>query len=211
MGIYMTREQAHESVKVFRDSHPEIRGYWNDLREAAMEAVRSHTTIRVGHVVFNGAKGLLRVRLPNGRCLHYVRPKVEKLKRTFEKQVPNGTNELGEPVFKTVKETKLVDALSYEGTDQITKKWGRVYTHPGKIVENLVQAVARDVLAEGLRNAKAKGFDIVLHVHDEIVEEVPLDSQLTLEDLIECMARPISWAPGLPLAAAGEVTPFYKK
>lgn len=211
MGIKMTKEQAHESVRVFRDAHPEVVQFWRDLRDAAMECVRNHTTIRVGHVVFNGSKGLMRVRLPNGRCLHYIRPRIDKVKRVFEKKVIDHYDDNGKPVHKIVKETKIVDALSYEGTNQTTKKWERQYTHPGKITENLVQAVARDVLCEGLKNAKAKGFDIVLHVHDEIICEVPLDSHLTLDDLIECMSRDISWAPGLPLAAAGEVSPFYKK
>lgn len=202
MGIEMERSQAHESVRVFRAAYPEVVQFWYALRDAAMECVRDQTTIRVGPVVFNGSTGLMRVRLPNGRCLHYVRPKIERMWRKFKKMQPDGT---------VVEEKKMVDVLTYEGVDQKTKQWGRVTTHPGKITENLVQAIARDVLCEGLKNAKAKGFDIILHCHDEIVCEVPLDSALTLDDLIECMTRPASWAKGLPLAAAGEVTPFYKK
>lgn len=211
MGIKMTREQAHAAIKTFRDAYPEVVRYWYALKDAAFECVANHTTVRVGHVVFNGSPGLMRVRLPSGRCLNYVRPRIDKIRRKFEKAVEIGKDENGEPIYKTVVETKMVDALSYEGLDQTTKKWGRTYTHGGKLTENLVQAVARDVLCEGLKNAKAKGFDIVLHVHDEIVCEVPLDSPLKLEDLIEAMSRPISWAPGLPLKAEGEVTPFYKK
>ena len=211
MGIALTRERAHESVRIFRERRPAIVNFWRDLRDAAMDCVANHTTVRVGHVVFNGTKGLMRVRLPNGRVLNYVRPRIEQVKRTFERTVVVGEDDKGRPVTEVRKETKIVPALSYEGVDQRTKKWGRQFTHPGKITENLVQAVARDVLCEGLVNAKAKGFDIILHVHDEIICEVPLGSHLKLEDLIECMARPISWAPGLPLAAAGEVTPFYKK
>ena len=211
MGVQMTREQAHEAVKTFREAYPEVVNFWRDLRDAAMDCVANHTTVRVGHVVFNGTNGLMRVRLPNGRILNYVRPRIEQVKRTFERTVVVGEDDKGRPVTEVRKETKMVPALSYEGVDQRTKKWGRQFTHPGKITENLVQAVARDVLCEGLVNAKAKGFDIILHVHDEIICEVPLDAPLKLEDLIECMARPISWAPGLPLAAAGEVSPFYKK
>lgn len=211
MGVQMTREQAHEAVKTFREAYPEVVNFWRDLRDAAMDCVANHTTVRVGHIVFNGTKGLMRVRLPNGRVLNYVRPRIEQVKRTFERTVVVGEDDKGRPVTEVRKETKMVPALSYEGVDQRTKKWGRQFTHPGKITENLVQAVARDVLCEGLVNAKAKGFDIILHVHDEIICEVPLDSHLKLEDLIECMACPISWAPGLPLAAAGEVSTFYKK
>lgn len=211
MGIALTQEQAHESVRIFRERRPAIVNFWRDLRDAAMECVANHTTIRVGHVVFNGTKGLMRVRLPNGRVLNYVRPRIEQVKRTFERKKVVGKDANGEPIIKIEKETKTVPALSYEGVDQRTKKWGRQFTHPGKITENLVQAVARDVLCEGMKNAKAMGFEIILHVHDEIICEVPLDSHLTLDDLIECMARPIDWAPGLPLAAAGEVSPFYKK
>jgi DNA polymerase len=202
MGVKMAREQAHESVRVFRSAYPEVVQFWYALRDAAFACVRECTTIRVGRVVFNGTKGLMRVKLPNGRCLNYIAPRIEKKKREFTKTLPDGS---------TVKEVKEMDTLTYMNQNQLTKKWERTATHPGKITENLVQTVARDVLWEGLERATAKGFEVALHVHDEIVCEVPLDSKLTIEDLCSAMADPIDWADGLPLAAEGIISPIYKK
>jgi DNA polymerase len=202
MGIDMSREQAHEAVKVFRAAYPEVVSCWYALKDAAFECVQNHTTIRVGPLVFNGAPGLMRVKLPSGRILNYLRPRIEKKRREFKRLLPDGT---------TITETKLVDVLSYDGTDQVTKQWGRVSTHPGKLMENFVQAIARDILAAGLVEAKRVGFDIVMHVHDEIVAEVPFTSMLTPEDLAKAMSVPLPWAPDLPLKAEAIQTPIYKK
>ncbi|QHJ72792.1 DNA polymerase I family A [Proteus phage P16-2532] len=79
------------------------------------------------------------------------------------------------------------------------------------MIENIVQAIARDVLVNGMFNAEKMGFDIVFHVHDEIITEVDEDDLLGLDDLIDCMAAPIPWAPGLPLGAAGWEGYFYRK
>lgn len=202
MGVKMTREEAHAAVRVFREAYPEVVQGWRNLKEAAFDCVRDRTTIRVGPVVFKGEKGLMRVRLPSGRVLHYLYPRIEDVKRVFKNTLPDGTVQF---------EPRWVPSLSYEGVDQKTKKWGRTHTHGGKLTENLVQAIARDVLAVGLMRAKRKGFDIVLHVHDEIVCEVPNSSKLTIGDLCEAMAAPISWAPDLPLAAEGHISMIYKK
>jgi DNA polymerase len=202
MGIKMTREEAHEAVRVFRESYPEVVQGWANLRDAAFDCVRDRTTIRVGPVIFKGDNGMMRVKLPSGRVLHYLYPRIEEVTREFKRTRADGTVEI---------EKKKVPALSYEGVNQLTKKWGRTYTHGGKLTENLVQAIARDVLAAGLVRATKLGFKIVLHVHDEIVCEVPDGSKLTIDDLCEAMASPISWAPGLPLAAEGAVSHIYKK
>lgn len=202
LGVKMTREEAHESVRVFRESYPEVVQGWANLRDAAFDCVRDRTTIRVGPVVFKGDKGMMRVKLPSGRVLHYLYPRIEEVTREFKKTLADGT---------VIVEKKKVPALSYEGVNQLTKKWGRTFTHGGKLTENLVQAIARDVLAAGLIRAKKMGFNIVLHVHDEIVCEVPDNSKLTIDDLCEAMASPISWAEGLPLAAEGHVSLIYKK
>ena len=202
MGIRMTRDQAHESVRIFRESYPEVVMLWKNLKDAAFECVMHRTTIRVGPVVFNGSPGLMRIKLPNGRILHYLRPRIETVMREFKRKREDGTIEV---------ERKPVAALSYEGVDQKTKKWGRVYTHGGKLTENIVQAIARDVLAEGLTRAKKSGFEIVLHVHDEIVCEVADDSKLTVSTLCDLMSAPMPWAKDLPLAAEGHVSVIYKK
>lgn len=202
MGIDMTRDQAHEAVRVFREAYPEVVQLWYALKDAAFECVQNHSTVRVGAVVFNGAPGLMRVRLPSGRVLHYVKPRIEKKWREFHKTLADGTK---------VVERKLTDVLTYEGVDQKTKKWGRVTTHGGKLTENLVQAIARDVLAAGLMEARRIGFEIVMHVHDEIVAEVPLDSPLKPDDLAAAMSIAPSWAPDLPLKAEAGESVIYKK
>jgi DNA polymerase len=145
---------------------------------------------------------MMRVKLPSGRVLHYLYPRIEEVTREFKKTLADGT---------VIVEKKKVPALSYEGVNQLTKKWGRTFTHGGKLTENLVQAIARDVLAAGMIRATKMGFKIVLHVHDEIVAEVPDNSRLTIEDLCEAMASPMTWAPDLPLAAEGAVSVIYKK
>lgn len=211
MGISMTREQAHESVKVFRAAYPEVVQYWYDVQNAAHECVVNCSTVRVGCLVFNGSPNLMRVRLPSGRDLHYIRPRIEKLRTTFSKQVPDGMNDDGTPRFKTVSEVKLVSALTYEGMHQKTKKWCRLSTHGGKLTENFVQAIARDVLAAGLLKADKIGYDIVLHAHDEIVAETDVDDLLTPDDLAAVMAEPLPWAPGLPLKAVGLASTIYRK
>lgn len=202
MGVKMTRQEAHEAVRVFRSTHVKVVEGWAKLKQAAFDCVRDRTTIRVGPVTFKGEAGIMRVRLPSGRVLHYLYPRIEEVMREFRKELPDGTIAV---------EKKRVPTLTYEGVDQRTKKWGRTSTHGGRLTENLVQAIARDVLAVGLMRATKMGFKTVLHVHDELVCEVPDNSKLTIEDLCNAMASPISWAPDLPLAAEGAVSVVYKK
>ena len=198
--MQMTREQAHEAVKTFREAYPEVVNFWRDLRDAAMDCVANHTTVRVGHVVFNGTKGLMRVRLPNGRVLNYVRPRIEQVKRTFERTVVVGEDDKGQPITEVRKETKMVPALSTRAWISARRSGARWYSSPtpGKITENLVQAVAPRRAMRGLVNAKAKGFDIILHVHDEIICEVPLDSPSSSKTWSSAW-RPINWAPDFRL------------
>jgi len=202
LGVKTTREEAHAAVRIFREAYPKVVQGWANLKQAAFDCVRDRTTIRVGPVTFKGEAGIMRVRLPSGRVLHYLYPRIEDVRREFTKTLADGA---------VVKEVKYVPSLSYEGVDQKTKKWVRLHTHGGRLTENLVQAIARDVLAVGLMRAKKLGFKIILHVHDEIVCEVPDNSKLTIDDLCEAMASPISWAQDLPLAAEGHVSLIYKK
>ena len=96
--------------------------------------------------------------------------------------------------------------------DQTTKQWGNVDTYGGKLVENIIQAIARDLLAQSMLRINGAGFEIVMHVHDEVVCEVPLEvSEQNLKAIEDIMATPINWAEGLTLTADGYLTPFYKK
>ena len=188
MNVEMTQEFAHECVQVYRQSYPEIPSAWRKLEKAAILACQTglpHSTCRVlFHAIPNK---LLYITLPSGRRLSYVRPQLEE------------TTWGGEPSYK----------LSYE--NNILGGWGRTHTFGGKILENIVQAVSRDILAAGMLRAAEAGFSIVMHAHDEIVCCEEIGSPLNGEKLRECMIRPLDWAPDLPLDAEAYQSERYKK
>lgn len=201
MGITMTREQAHDAVQTFRSTYPEVVSFWYNLKDAAFDVVRNGGSVRVGKLVLHGQPSLLRIELPSGRSLHYFKPRIENLQREFRTVLEDGMVKI---------EKKMVQTLTYMGVG-LNKQWQRIPTHAGKICENVTQAVARDVLAEGLKAADKAGFTIIGHVHDEIICEEAIGSPFTAEHLAEVMSRPLPWAVGLPLAAAGETSEVYKK
>ena len=138
---------------------------------------------------------ILRIHLPSGRCLHYLNARVVSMENTGR----DGT-------------TYMKDTILYEGIDQQTKAWGDLKTHGGKIVENVVQAIARDLLVNGMLLADEIGLTIVAHVHDEIITENPdTEDGMGLDDLVWCMSQVPEWAPGLPLTAKGFSGYYYKK
>jgi len=207
MGVFMTQKEAQASVKAFRDLCPEIVGYWKDLEKAARHVIRKGKlagkgqviTEKCGKVTFEYRKPFMVIVLPSGRRLYYMKPYLVK------KNV--------EYVDKRTGEVKTFESeqICYYG-NLTGKKWGVNYTHGGKLVENIVQAIARDVLLEGLKKAHADGFKIPFHVHDEIITEVDIDDEeRNLDRLKAHMAAPIAWAPGLPLGAAGWEGYFYRK
>ena len=123
--------------------------------------------------------------LPSGRSLAYIRPRI-KIDERFNK-----------------------DKLTYEGVE-LGNKWDRISTYGGKLTENIIQAIARDCLAESMLRLDKAGYKIAFHVHDEVVVDVP-DSRESLEEVEQIMSLPISWAKGLPLRAEGFETDYYKK
>ncbi|QGF21034.1 DNA polymerase [Pectobacterium phage MA12] len=194
MGVNMSQDESAYAVKVFRELCPEIVQTWYDLERAVEKCVRTGATVQCGVIRFEMKKPYLCAVLPSGRRLYYFKPRIE----TKEFQGKTG------PYMKKT--------FSYEGQDQKTGQWVRIYSHGGKLVENFVQAIARDIIKAGLIRASRAGFDIVMHVHDEIVTEQPIDDKVhTVALLSHCMTDKISWAPGLPLKAAGWAGPFYKK
>lgn len=200
MGIHMTRDEAHSSVKVFRDQCPEIVQMWYDLERAAGKCVRTRTSVKCGKVTFHYEKPFMSIELPSGRRLRYFKPRIVNVTKEF---VDKTTGEVREY-------TKA--QLSYEGRETAKNSWGVQYSHGGKLIENIVQGIARDVLVAGMKAADADGFRIVFHVHDEIITEVPEeDTEHDLARLIHCMSLPIPWAPGLPLGAAGWEGYWYQK
>lgn len=199
MGVHMTQKEAEESVQAFRDLCPEIVRAWYDLENAVFKVIRTRQAVVWGCLIIEYTKPFLTIRLPSGRKMYYFRPRLVERQMTVQKGPKKG-----EKYTKT--------NFQYEGkVEGSGTKWGKIYSHGGKLVENIVQALARDVLAEGLKKAHRMGFRIVMHIHDEIVTEVPEDSPLTVDDLISCMAAELSWAEGLPLGAAGWEGYFYRK
>ncbi len=195
LGVALTQAECAAAVKTYREQYPEVVQAWYALENAAMEAVLTRRPVRFRHVIFDVAGPYMRIFLPSGRHLHYLRPRIEP--RDFK---------------DSQGKTYTKKNLSYEGVDSVTKQWCRIYTHGGKLIENITQAIARDVLMHGLVLADRAGFDIVGHVHDEIITEHDVtDTVHTLEKLSELMSVSPAWCADLPLAAAGYCNPYYKK
>lgn len=200
MGVDMSKEQCKEAVKIYRDLSPEITQAWRDLDEAAMECVSTRQPARVGMLVFDYAKPFLRMRLPSGRFVHYCKPRIEKVKMEYE------DSKTGELV------TEWKTGLTYERRSQSSGKWVRRANHGGRFIEQAVQAIARDILQHGLRQADDTGFELVGHYHDEILTLADIRGKLGLEDLISCMTENLPpWARTMMVKAEGYEDDFYHK
>lgn len=194
MGINLTLEQAQRAVRLYRETYKEVPQAWYKIEDAVVACLRSGRKTYYGPLEFELRKPFLRVRLPSGRFLYYYKAQV----------------------FKTEMEGKYGPYekwfISYMGINQVTTQWDRIESHGGKFIENFVQAIARDILADGIRAAHLDGFYIVGHVHDEIICEQDIgDSQYTWERLRELMSIRPSWAPDIPLGAAGYSARVYRK
>ena len=182
MGL--KEEELQPLVVSWRDANPHITKFWWDCDAAAVKAVREKTVAEVGLIRFDCHSGLLFITLPSGRKLAYVKPRLEL----------NRYGKMG---------------ITYEGIGE-SKKWLRIETYGPKLVENIVQGTARDLLAESMIRLRDAGFDIVMHVHDEAVLEVPAGIS-SVDDICRIMAEAPQWAYGLPLRADGYECGFYKK
>lgn len=189
MGI--PEDDLPDIVQRWRDTNKRICDLWYKMNSAAVEAISTGCSVGVGRLLVSCEYDAvheveyLTVLLPSGRKLYYNSPQI-------------GENKWGGP------------SISYMGMDQTTKKWKRIETYGGKLVENCVQAVARDCLAQAIENLEAEGLPVVFHIHDEVVIDCRADTA-TLDDVVDIMSRPIPWAPGLPLNADGWVGGFFKK
>lgn len=180
------QEEYPRLVKQWREANPNIRKLWYRAEGAAIEAVRAKTTVKLAHgVQYRYQSGVLFADLPSGHSLAYPSPAIK-------------------PDPKFDKEGLRFQAPNQTGKMMEQRTWG------GTLVENLVQAIARDCLAESLLRLDREGYIIRLHVHDEIVLDVPIGTG-TVSEITEIMSNPIQWANGLPLAAAGFECDFYQK
>ena len=187
----LSDDEVKDIVYRWRNTNKRIRDLWYAVDGAAIDTVSTGRTNTVRCLTFareiDPSNGLdfLTITLPSGRKLYYAHPAI-------------GTNRWGEA------------SVTYMGMDQTTKKWKQLETYGGKLVENCVQAIARDCLAGAIERLEAAGFPVVFHVHDEVVLDCPCFGA-DLDKVVEIMSAPIPWAPGLPLNADGWVNPFFKK
>lgn len=183
MNYGLQEEELKPLVDAWRQSNPHIVKLWWDVDKAASTCVRERTSTEAYGIRFYYQRGMMFVVLPSGRKLVYVKPKM-------------GLNRFGK------------ESVTYEGVGE-QKKWLRLESYGPKFVENIVQATARDILAEAMLRLNSAGYKIVMHVHDEAVIEAPPDT--SLEDICAIMGQTPAWANGLLLRADGYVCDFYKK
>ena len=187
-------EEVQDIVNRWREANSKIRDLWYAFDSAAVQVINYGGSVKVRCCTvareYDCVQGTtcLTILLPSGRKLYYVDPAI-------------GENRWGNP------------SISYMGMDQTTKKWKRIETYGGKLVENCVQAIARDCLAQAIDHLEEAGYPVVFHVHDEVVIDIApyADNETMLKSVVEIMAKPIPWAQGLPLGAEGWVGTFFKK
>lgn len=179
-------EELPELVRAWRAASPNIVKFWNEVDELSKKAVINKTTCTYKHgLAFCYERGMLFIRLPSGRRIAYVRPRM-------------GTNRFGS------------ESITYEGMNQETKKWVRLETYGAKLVENIVQATARDCLASAMLRLDAANYKILFHVHDEVIIEAPYGFG-SVDDAIRIMSVNEPWNKGLILTADGYETEYYRK
>ncbi len=184
LDMGLTEDELPPLVAAWRKANPHIVQFWWDVDAAAIKAVREKQRTKVGKIIFEYRSGILFITLPSGRKLSYVKPRM-------------AVNRFGR------------DGLTYEGIAE-NKKWSRIETYGPKLVENIVQGTARDLLAEAMLRVEKKGYPIVMHCHDEIIAEVP-EGEGSVEEMCEVMSVQPTWAEGLPLRADGYQCSFYQK
>lgn len=185
--MWIKEEELQPIVTAWRNANPNITKFWWDVDKAAKKAIKDRTIVEIQHgIKFIYNPGVLFIELPSSRRLSYLRPKIE----------PHTT-------FSG-------DKITYEGMEQTSKQWKRIDTYGPKLVENIVQATARDCLREAMFNVTDAGYSIVMHVHDELVIDVDKKGG-SLEEVNSIMGKEISWAKGLPLKADGYECDYYKK
>ena len=202
MGI---PEEELEPIKdAWRAANPDIVELWYACERSAKQAVGQKTTVvlpiagKRRQLIFQYEAGFLFIRLPSGRRLAYVKPRLEG--EDLYREKADGSRYL----------VASAGSLTYEGVDQKTKRWTRLPTYGGKLVENITQAIARDCLADAMLALDEAGIDQLFTVHDEIITEVPF-KKATLKDVEAIMSRSLPWAPDLPLRGDGFETLYYMK
>ena len=181
LDMGLTEDELQPLVDAWRSSNPMGTTLWWDVDRAVKQCVHEHASVRTHNIVFTYKSGFLIIKLPSKRCLYYVKPRVEENKYGGE-------------------------SVTYEGVGS-TKKWERLESYGPKFVENITQAIARDILLYAMQTLKE--YRIVAHVHDEAIIEA--DKSVSVQSVCELMGRTPPWAEGLLLRADGYECEFYKK
>lgn len=190
LNMGLTEEELPDIVTRWRNANPRIRDLWYAVEETALAAMRTAEPQAMRGLIFRlegdllYGQSFLTIQLPSGRKLFYPKPFLQE-------------NRFGKM------------AIHYYTVGQQTRKWEVDSTYGGKMTENIVQAIARDCLAETLRRISHLGLQVVFHVHDEVIIDAPMD--VTVDQICSLMAEPISWAPGLILKGAGFESSYYMK
>lgn len=189
MGI--PEEDLPDIVSRWREANKRIVDLWYAVESAAVEAIQSGRSMGLRNLIFSREYDIgnnldfMTITLPSRRKLYYANPEI-------------GFNQWNKP------------SILYDGVNQKTKQWGRLETYGGKLVENIIQAIARDCLAVAIEHLEEAGFPVVFHVHDEVVIDCPED-KADLDTVVKIMTQPIPWADGLPLNADGWTGSFFRK
>ena len=187
-GGSIPEDELQSVVDQWREANPKVVKLWRTCELAAKTAIQEHRTVRLAHgIAFSYINRNLFIQLPSGRKLCYWDTRLKQ---------DDYTGRL---------------SITYMGVNQETKQWGETETYGGKLVENIVQATARDCLAVAMTRVSALGYKIVMHVHDEMIVDVPNTDTEAPGRINAIMAQPIDWAEGLPLKGDTYETPFYKK
>ena len=187
-GGTIPEDELQSVVDQWRGANPNVVKLWRNCELAARTVIEEHRTVRLKNgIAFGYINGNLFIKLPSGRKLCYWNTRLMMDPRDGREHIV------------------------YMGVNQETKQWGETETYGGKLVENITQAIARDCLAISMQRVAALGYNIVMHVHDEMIVDVPVEDTDALARINACMAEPIPWAPGLPLRGDGYETPFYMK
>lgn len=180
----LKESELQDIIDAWRQANPKIVQLWYDIDRAAHKAIRTGQPQTVGKICIAYQGGMMLIRLPSGRRLVYIRPRLE----------PNRFGHM---------------SITYEGIG-VGNKWERLETYGAKLVENITQGMCRDILVEAMRRVEQAGFDIVAHVHDEMIVEVP-NGVSSVEEICGIMSAPPEWCADLPLRADGYECRFYRK